>query len=338
MQIGDLLCAVPALRALRASLPEAEITLVGLPWAREFASRFERYVDAFLEFAGFPGLPEQPARVRELPAFLELAHAKRFDLALQLHGSGGVSNLIALLLGARETAGFYAPGQFCPNPEWFMPYPEDVHEIHRLLALLNFLGIPGQGDDLEFPLRATDREELAVASGGAALQSGRYVCLHPGGSCEARRWHPSKFARVGDWLASRGWRVVLTGSRNERALVREVAKAMVAPALDLAGKTSLGGMAALVAGSRLVICNDTSVSHLAAALSVPSVVVVLASDPVRWAPLDRKLHRVVRQPVACSPCAHAICPLDLACERGLPAEVVIDTVRSLLDGEQAHAA
>src|ERR671922_2960957 len=80
LKLGDLLCAVPALRSLRAGLPDAAVTLIGLGWARQLVDRFDRYLDDFLELPGFPGLPEEPPDVRALPAMLAEAHARDFDL------------------------------------------------------------------------------------------------------------------------------------------------------------------------------------------------------------------------------------------------------------------
>ncbi|HXD87564.1 MAG TPA: glycosyltransferase family 9 protein, partial [Urbifossiella sp.] len=72
-----------------------------------------------------------------------------------------------------------------------------------------------------------------------------------------------------------------------------VARSMTAPALDLAGKTDLGAAAALLRRARLLVANDTGVSHLAAAVRTRSVIVSTGDNPARWSPLNERLHRVL---------------------------------------------
>src|SRR2546421_4547819 len=115
LQLGDLLCAVPALRALRAGAPDSRITLIGLPWAAEFAQRFSRYIDDFLPFPGFPGFPERDAPAQALVDFLHEARRRSFDLVIQLHGSGQFSNPLVQLMRPRRMVGFFEPDGFCPD-------------------------------------------------------------------------------------------------------------------------------------------------------------------------------------------------------------------------------
>ena len=118
-----------------------------------------------------------------------------------------------------------------------------------------------------------------------------YACLHPGATRAGNRWPAERFAAVGDRLAAAGHRVVLTGTDGERDAVDTVTRAMVAPALDACGRTSVGTLAALFAGAGVLVSNDTGAAHLAAAVGAPSVVVFPSDgDPRRWAPLDRDLH------------------------------------------------
>jgi ADP-heptose:LPS heptosyltransferase len=294
LKLGDLLCAVPALRAFRAAWPSAEIVLVGLPWAREFVGRYRAYLDGFREFPGFPGLPERPPRVERIPAFLAEIQAERFDLAVQLHGSGSFVNPLVVLFGAARTAGFYVPGDYCPDPDLFLPWPDEGLEVRRLLRLADFLGAPAGDEALEFPLTEEDFRALRALPGAADLRPGDYVCVHPGASVPERRWPTERFAAVARALAGRGWRIALTGSDAEAGLTAAV-KALGGAAVDFAGRTDLGAAAALLGGARLLVCNDTGVSHLAAALRVPSVVLSTGSNPERWAPPDRRLHRVMLQ-------------------------------------------
>ena len=88
LKLGDMLCAVPALRALRTAYPKAEITLLGLPWAETFAERFHAYIDRFIHFPGCEGLPEQPYNKEQLEDFIQQMERENFDLVLQMQGNG----------------------------------------------------------------------------------------------------------------------------------------------------------------------------------------------------------------------------------------------------------
>jgi ADP-heptose:LPS heptosyltransferase len=294
--LGDMLCIVPALRALRSFLPDARIDFIGLPIVKPIIDRFSRYIDGFIEFPGFPGIPERDPIVHELPDFFADMHYRRFDLALQMHGSGATSNTFTLLLGARTTAGFFLPSLYCPDPNHFLPYLSHESEVSRYIRLLEFLGVPSAGEELEFPLDNVDYASFELLSQAHGLQPSKYVCIHPGASLPSRRWAIENFAQVAHALFNQGLQIVLTGTELESEITHAVAQSMHVPAIDLAGQTHLGSLGVLLNHARLLVCNDTGVSHLGAALRVPSVVVFLASDPDRWAPLDEHLHRRVGRP------------------------------------------
>ncbi len=334
LQLGDMLCVVPALRALRRAAPRARITLVGLSWAREFADRFRRYLDDFMVFPGFPGLPESVPDLAALPRFLVDARRRRFDLAIQLHGSGSLSNPVTGLLGARRQAGFHAVGGWCPDPALCLPWGEPEHEVLRYLRLMQWLGCRGDDAALEFPIEDIDRTAIRMLA--PLLPEGRYVCIHAGARLASRRWPAARFGQVADGLAARGWRVVLTGGPEERAISADVLGHMTAPALDLTGRTTLGALALVVSRAGLLVSNDTGVSHLAVAGGTPSVIVSSGGDPLRWAPLDHARHRVLFAAAACRPCAFAACPIGHPCALDLSAAQVLEA--ALAQGERSTVA
>jgi ADP-heptose:LPS heptosyltransferase len=292
LQLGDMLNAVPAFRAIRYAFPDSRITLVGLPWSESFVKRFHCYLDDFIVFPGFPGIPEQSPQIDKFPSFLRWMTGLRFDLAIQMQGSGEISNSLISQWGAKQCAGFYRPGNYCPDPNLFLEYPENETEIWRHLRLMELLGIPLQGDELEFPIYEQDRREYRQIRESVGLH-GEYVCIHPGASKPERRWPARCFAGVADGLAERGFQIVLTGSAGEVDLTADVARHMAAPAIDLAGQTSLGGLAALITKARLVVSNDTGISHVTAAVKTPSIILFSVPDMDRWAPKDTRLHKIL---------------------------------------------
>jgi len=329
LQLGDMLCAVPALRALRQAKPGAHITLIGLPWAQSFVTRYTHLVDELIVFPGAIGFPEQAETNEHLEGFWQDMHARRFDLAIQMHGSGGIANDIVGRMDASSNAGFVQPGE--PQRDGvFVEWPETLNEILRYTTLMQALGCGADDTSLEIPLNDEDLAEYARLARVFGLRPDRLVLIHPGAQLPSRRWPAERFAQVASTLAGEGWQIAITGAASEHLLTTSVASAMRGRAINLAGKTSLGGLAALVSNARLVVCNDTGLSHVAAAMKTRSVVVASGSDTRRWEPLDRDRHRVLADYPSCRPCAFRECPYGHPCALNVHAEHVVDAALNQL--------
>ena len=333
LRLGDLLCAVPAFRAIRRALPRAHITLVGLPLAREFVRRC-RFLDDFAEFPGFPGIADQPVDPRRTLAFLTMMQQRKLHLAIQLHGSGVFSNPFTRLLGARRTVGFTRPDETDLGLDFSIPYPQKGREVDRLLALAHALGAPYAGDEIELTILPEDEASLLKRT---ALQrlfaDGRPLLgVHPGASVATRRWDPERFAAVADILSARHVaHVVILGTTAEHAMCEAVRREMRAPALNMAGKTSLGMVAALLERLHLFIGNDSGLAHLAVAVGTPAVVIFGAAQVETWEYRERNRYRALSVAVPCRPCALSQCPIGYKCLEGVTIEAVTAEAENLLN-------
>jgi ADP-heptose:LPS heptosyltransferase len=297
LKLGDMLCAVPALRAIRKAYPSAHISLIGLVTAESLVERYRDYIDEFIAFPGFPGMPETKCSAKEVLEFLSNLQGNNFDLAIQLHGSGELSNSLVSLFGAKSTAGLYRSEHFCPDLNLYSIYPDDVSEVHRCISAVRKLGIEEVDDNLEFSLLKEDFIAADEFLRSSSLARESYFCIHPGASAKSKRWSPLNFARIADSLVEKGNAVIFTGSSVEADLVAEIRDLMNYHSVDAASlNLALGPLGALIKSSRGMICNDTGVSHLCAALRVPSIVIFSETDPVRWAPLNHNLHQWIYRP------------------------------------------
>lgn len=292
LYLGDLLCATPALRALRCHFPAAEITLIGQPWAQDLVGRLN-CLDRLLVFPGYPGLHEAPYDRRRTDAFLARARASAYNLAIQMHGDGTASNAFVAGLGAEQSLGYRRGSDDRLTAS--LPYQEGEHEILRWMRLVATTGATADDTRIVFPY--TRSESGRAASLLRMLPeglTGPVIGLHSGARDPARRWPPEHFAQLADALVEQvGARIVLTGSTTEATTTAAIRRAMRFPALDLAGATDLGTLAALLARLTLLVTNDTGASHLAAATGTYSVVLFGPSRPAQWAPLNQARHLVI---------------------------------------------
>lgn len=291
LQLGDLLCSIPAIRALRQGYPNAQITLVCLPWAKFLAERFPFYLDSFISFPGYPGLPERSFDPKSFISFLETVQQQQYDISVQMHGNGTIANPLVALFGARLMAGFYKQCQYQPNNNYFIEYPNDLPEIQRHLQLMQHLGMKANDTQMEFPLTEKDYCDLQEAD--LTLTPKEYVCIHPGSRGEERRWAPEYFAALGDYCIEKGFKVVVTGTKDEADIVQNVITCMKHQPINAAGKTTLGAAGVLIKDAYALVSNCTGVSHIASALKTRSIVISLDGEPQRWAPLNKELHTTI---------------------------------------------
>lgn len=263
--LGDLLTAVPALRGVRAALPSHRLVLA-MPAALEPLVRLAGVVDEVLPAKGLEPL----AWPGDAP-----------DVAVNLHGKGPQSHRVLQALGPLRLAGFHCGEAGQSGPLW----RPDEHEVRRWCRLVEeSFGV------------AVDPDDLDLAAPAAPSPWPGAVVVHPGAAFPSRRWPADRFVEVSRWLAAQGHRVVVTGSASEKALVaRIVAESGLPSSADLSGVLDLGQLAALVAASRLVVCGDTGVAHLATAYRRPSVLLFGPVSPALWGPPARPQHVVLWQ-------------------------------------------
>jgi len=201
--------------------------------------------------------------------------------------------------------------------------------VDELLPFPGADDVPDRPPEMAFPLTPDDEAEHAATLDRAGLVPGGYAVLHPGASSPTRRWPAERYAAVGDALAADGLAVVVTGGPGELAVGAAVVAAMRAPAVDLTGATSLGGLAVLLRDAAVLVGNDTGSAHLAAAVGARSVTVFLPGDPVRWAHPGPR-HRALVADVPCAPCPHLVCPIDFRCADSVRPGDVLAAARALV--------
>lgn len=286
--LGDFIFAVPALDALRATYPQAEIVLLGAPWHARFLAGRPGPVDRVMVVPPLPGVREaeagEPAQPRD--EFVEKARLEQFDLAVQLHGGGRNTNPLVAALGARQTAGLRAAD--APPLDRWVRYEYYQPEVFRYLEVVGLVGARPVNYRPTLTVTDADRDQLRQA---LPAPSRPRVALHPGSTDPRRRWPAERFAEVGDALADAGAEVLVTGTGAETAVVRAVLTQMRSPATPVVDVLQLGGLAALFAECGVVVSNDTGPVHLAEAVGAPTVGIYWVGNFINGAPADRARHR-----------------------------------------------
>ena len=287
--LGDFIFILPAMEALRATYPNAEIVLLGKQWHSAFLRDRPGPIDRVVVVPPYGGVSEKSEYMgdaNEHDRFFTTMLRERFDLALQVHGGGRYSNPFVTRLGAKMTVGLKTPDAV-PLDRW-MPYIYFQHEVLRYKEAVSLIG--ATTGVLEPRLSIIERDRVEAESVLMGIDK-PMVALHPGASESKRCWPTERFAAVGDMLAAQGMQVVVTGTQGEESLVEGVIHAMQAPALNYCNRLSLSGFAGLLSRCRVVVSNDTGPLHLAAAVGAATVGLYGCFNFINAGPFTRTRHR-----------------------------------------------
>jgi heptosyltransferase-2 len=320
--IGDAVMTTPAMGAVRAAFPQAEIVVLANPLVAELF-RVHPYCDRVLVY-------DRKGRDKGLTGLLRFAgllRRERFDLAILLQNAFEAAVLVTLA-GIPQRVGYRSDGRgmLLTRGVPVGDVERRLHHTEYYLRMLETVGIRG-GDRRQ--LLICTAEEVAWAR--ETLGPGDWLAVNPGAAYgSAKRWIPGRFAEVADRLAAEfGVKVLLTGGPDEAEIGRDIEKAMQAPSRNLIGRTTVRQLMALLAGCRLMITNDSGPMHVAAAFGVPIVAVFGPTDHTTTSPKAESC-RIVRREVGCAPCLLRQCPTDHRCMEAVSAEDVLLQARELL--------
>jgi heptosyltransferase-3 len=276
-RLGDVLLTTPLIRSIKHAWPEAAVDVLVFEGTQAV-------------LAANPDV-RKVLTVRERPGLLEhlgflLRLLRRYDFALSTQ-HGDRPTLYAFLAG-RWRAGLLMN---TPKEHWKRPLlhawapfdDRNTHTVNMNLALAGLIGIqsrreivvswsPEDAARVDALLGAEDRRPIAV--------------LHPFPKFNYKMWHQGGWGEIARWLAVRGCRIVLSGGPDaaETAYIADLGRDMPSGTSSLAGRLSLGESGYLLSRAVVFVGPDTAVTHMAAALGVPTVALYGPTNPVKWGP------------------------------------------------------
>jgi len=327
--LGDAVLTTPALGALRAACPQARITVAAKPLVAEL---FRDHPD----IDGIEVYDKEGAHAGVIGMFRKAGELRRggYEAAVLLQNAIDAA-LLAFLAGIPERMGYATDGRrlLLSHP---VPVTEEILSLHHAeyyLRLLAELGVPRpEAPRLLLRVTAEERQSMRSRLAGLGVPEGRRIVgINPGATYgSAKRWFPDRFAMVADTL-SEEWdaAVVLMGSVPEASLSAEIETAMGRKAVNLAGRTTVREVMALLASCSFLLTNDSGPMHIGAAFGVPLVAIFGPTDWRKTSPWTKEA-RVVRVDVDCSPCHRKECDRGHECMVGVTADMVIAAARELM--------
>lgn len=297
--LGDIIQALPALTALRKSFPGSRIS-----WLvrTEFASMLENHphlTDIIPFDRKFLGKAwYYPPALGSLISFLRSLKRPRYDAVFDLQGLFRTaffawSSRCGKRYGmadARELAALFYTHK--------IPRSRDcIHLVDYYLKIIRSAGASVFTPEFILPCSSEAADSVSDLLEARQINPDNYAVLVPGSAHSDKCWPSERFAALAEKISAKfGFSIIATGAASESDSVEILKTRSNVPLTNLAGRTSLRELIALMRNAKLVISNDTGPGHIAAALGRPLVLIFGRSNPARVCPYARDNCTVAIEP------------------------------------------
>ncbi len=303
--IGDVVLSFPVVRAVKEGFPGSRIMLVVREKAGGLA-RCCRWADRVIAVPD----KKQPVAAESRSQLRLLRQVGNFrpDIALDLR-TGTRGAFIALISGARRRIGFYSSdGRFWRNRVftdiWFPPPDPGIHMTEYLLGIVRAFGLDASSSQPEIMVPEDEKQKAkTLLKDVGADDATRLVAVQPFSLWSYKEWGDEKYAALVRRIVDRyDVRVLITGSPGEAKRAGKIAAAAGCKGVyNIAGRTGIGTLSAVIARCCLFVGGDSAGIHIAAAVNTPTVCIFGPASSTFWAPRGEK-HRVVDMGWPCMPC------------------------------------
>jgi lipopolysaccharide heptosyltransferase II len=323
--IGDLVLSLTVVRALKRAYPEAEIDLLATPSSARVALHDPNLSEII---AYDPNIWRRPKALVQLKNWREARklarrmRSRHYDLAVSIYANWAA--VLAVLSGAKRRVGYGPEGYpgFMTDPvpggipgRWRHYAPlDDKHEVDYCLELAKAAGATLTPEDRIPHLYVDKQSQLEVEQmlhdAGVQPDEQVIVCHVSSNNGQSKRWPIPYWATLIDRLVREEHaQVVLSGASSDLPIIEGVMRRMQERAINLAGKTSLTQLAALLQRADLVISGDSGPMHMAVAVDTPLIAIHGPTNPSLGGPVSPDA-TILRSHIWCSPCYNAKDPAD----------------------------
>ncbi len=361
--IGDAVMTTPAVHTIRKNFPDAEITLLGVPWVADIF-RYSPDVDKILIYdkkEKYQGKVKGPLNLAsDLKSY-------GFDAAILLQNAFEAA-FIVQMAGIPVRAGYKRDGRgiLLTHGVKISDETRKKHQVHYYQDMLAGLGLTPGPDHLRLTipehldlwarglidcmkyqnseLTAEMQQDMdRFGIGELKLSQDRGVAIpvigfNPGAAFgPAKRWPTEKFGQLAALIAHHygdsGCVIMVFGTDADTAAAEEIQQFAIRTSqhvLDMTGKTSLDQAISLINACDVFVSNDSGLMHVAAALDIPTIAIFGSTDHIATGPYSKEAV-ILRREMECSPCLRTHCPQGhLNCLETIKALDVYDDLAKIL--------